>query len=544
MQNKVVFLNGVCDDNLFFLGIFEYSRIAGLASALGVKGRLIQNDLIVFPGFGFYFTVTHDPGIGFCGFVTQENRLNERPEFHPVSFFGFGSLSGTFLLSRQFFVEFGRIHGKAFFPGHQNGQVQREPVRVVKKKCVFAAEFLKGFVFCEIFKQSDSFLKSPEERFFFLADYIFNQLLLLSEFRECLTHLFYKSGNQPAKEWFVKPQERVSVTHCPAQDPADNVSGFYIRRELSVGNRETDSPQVVGYHAHGNVCILVLPVCMTSNFFYGADQVLEDIRVIIAVFTLYGHAEPFQSHSGVDVLLRQLFERSIGFPVILNKYQVPDLNNQRMTLIYKGSSGYRSTVSGGAQIDMYLATGTARTGIAHFPKIIFFISGNNMIVGKYLLPIGSCLVIGGDSIFSRTFKNAGIQTVCIELKPVTQQLPRPGNGLFLEIIPETPVTKHLEHGVVVSVVSHFFKIVMFAAHPKTFLSICHPAVCRRFVPQKPVFELIHSRVGEHKRGVVLYYHRGGRHNGMSFLFKEIQKGLSYFLRGHILNIKAQIYRFL
>ncbi len=62
---------------IFSLGIFEYSRIAGLTSALGVKGRLIQNDLIVFPGFGFYFTVTHYPGIGFCGFVTQENRLNE-----------------------------------------------------------------------------------------------------------------------------------------------------------------------------------------------------------------------------------------------------------------------------------------------------------------------------------------------------------------------------------------------------------------------------------------------------------------------------------
>ena len=42
---------------------------------------------------------------------------------------------------------------------------------------------------------------------------------------------------------------------------------------------------------------------------------------------------------------------------------------------------------------------------------------------------------------------------------------------FLEVIAERPVSEHLEHSVVVGVVSHLFKVVVLTAYTQTLLRV-------------------------------------------------------------------------
>ena len=96
-------------------------------------------------------------------------------------------------------------------------------------------------------------------------------------------------------------------------------------------------------------------------------------------------------------------------------------------------------------------------------------------------------------------------------------------GFFFEIISETPVSEHFEHGVVVGVETYFLKVIVFAADTQAFLRICNSTVFRRYVSKDNVFKLIHSRVGKHQCGIVFDNHRSRRHYVVTFTFEKIFK---------------------
>jgi hypothetical protein len=62
---------------------------------------------------------------------------------------------------------------------------------------------------------------------------------------------------------------------------------------------------------------------------------------------------------------------------------------------------------------------------------------------------------------------------------------------------------------------------MLTAHAQTLLRIRYASVFGHFVSQKEILELIHARIGEQERGIVLHHDRGGRDNGMSFRREKV-----------------------
>ena len=52
-----------------------------------------------------------------------------------------------------------------------------------------------------------------------------------------------------------------------------------------------------------------------------------------------------------------------------------------------------------------------------------------------------------------------------------ETLPGHADGLFLEVVPEGPITQHLEEGVVVQVLAHIIQIIMLASGSYTFLGV-------------------------------------------------------------------------
>ncbi len=106
-----------------------------------------------------------------------------------------------------------------------------------------------------------------------------------------------------------------------------------------------------------------------SNF---PDQVFKNIRIVIGAFSLDNHAETLETHAGVDMPVWQALEFAVGFAVVLDENQVPDLNHQGVVPVDQLTAVNSSPFLVISQVDVDLRAGSAWTGVAHFPKIVLF----------------------------------------------------------------------------------------------------------------------------------------------------------------------------
>ena len=60
---------------------------------------------------------------------------------------------------------------------------------------------------------------------------------------------------------------------------------------------------------------------------------------------------------------------------------------------------------------MNFGTRPARPGIAHFPKIILFVSVDDALGGKVFFPISGGFIVALQVFFGTAFKNGSIQAV-------------------------------------------------------------------------------------------------------------------------------------
>ena len=117
-----------------------------------------------------------------------------------------------------------------------------------------------------------------------------------------MTHLAHEGGDEAIEEGLGETEEGISVANSATQDATNNVARLYIGRQLTVGNRETDSPQMVGTDPHGDVGHLVVAVMLAALGGNFLNEGLEDIGVVVAAFALHDHAKAFEAHACVDML--------------------------------------------------------------------------------------------------------------------------------------------------------------------------------------------------------------------------------------------------
>ena len=118
-------------------------------------------------------------------------------------------------------------------------------------------------------------------------------------------------------------------------------------------------------------------------------------------------------------------------------------------------------------------------------------------------------------------ENGDVEVLLVDMHHFGEEFPSVGNGFFLEVITERPVAEHLEHGVVICIVSHLFQVVVLAAYTQAFLSITDTGIWSIGIAKEDVLELVHAGVGEHQRGVVLHHHGGTGHNVVSFILEVL-----------------------
>ena len=538
MHGQVIFFLGIDNRGLVALSIEQAARITNLTPHVAIEGGVVQYDLIVGLAFGGHPTVTGNMhSVIRVMVIAHKLRLFDRQHFDPVVGFDRRGVARTVLLRFEFGLKAGDIDRYALFRGNQLGQVDGETEGIIKCKGIRTANHPFRTIGRQFpnnrIKQVNPRSQRPKERALLFGNHLFDKLLLRLQFRELSPHLFDEGRHEPTDKGFGKAQIGIAVAHRTAQDTANHIPRLHVAGQLPVGNRKGNGPQVVGHHPHGNIFFGVSPVGRTAHRGNLLQERLEDIRVVVGFLALNHHAEPFETHPRIDVFGGQRLERTVSLTVELHEDQVPDFNHLRVVVIDQRRPVHLSPFSLVTQVEVNLRAGTARTRIAHLPEIVLFIPLQNMAGRQTFRPKIVCLAVKRNPFVGSPLEHRGIESVHGQFITFGQQLPRPGNGLFLEIVPETPVPQHLEHRVVVGVVAHLFEVVVFAAHPQTLLRVGYPMPLCRLVAQENILKLVHPGIGEHQRGVILDHHRSRRHNLVLLFAEKVEEDLADFVRVHI-----------
>ena len=218
----------------------------------------------------------------------------------------------------------------------------------------------------------------------------------------------------------------------------------------------------------------------------------------------------------------------------LHEYQVPYLYHVRVALIHQVAAGDAagSLFLGGTDIDVDFGARAAGAGLAHLPEVVVLVAEEDAVGREILHPSLAGLLVEGGAILGATLENGGVEEFGIDPVNLGKQFPGPVNGFGLEVIAEAPVAEHLEHRMVIGIVSYFLEVIVFAAHAEALLTVGGTAHLRHRIPQEDVLELVHTSVGEHQGRVIFYHHRSGRDDGMPFGFEVVKKFLTYFLGCH------------
>ena len=257
----------------------------------------------------------------------------------------------------------------------------------------------------------------------------------------------------------------------------------------------------------------------------------EHVSVVVAGLALENGADTFETHTSIDVLGLQRNQGAVAHAFVLHEHVIPNFNVAVVFAVHALDRvlecfGLRSEVTA---VVMDFGAGAARTGVAHFPEVGVSVEAHDAVIreaGHVLPNLPSFVIVlvhGREQAFLRELPNFG------------QEFPSPSNGFFLVVVAKAPVAEHLEEGVVVVVAAHHVEVVVLTGHAEALLAVACALPTLRIVAQEDGLELVHARVREHERRVVMRNHRRRTHKEVALGFKELDKGFAHLRRSHFFS---------
>ncbi len=332
-------------------------------------------------------------------------------------------------------------------------------------------------------------------RFFAFED-LLNQRLAADEFGIGLAHFRHQCRHQSVHQRFARP-EKVGVTHRAAHYSAKNITAPFVGWQYAVGHKEACRTQVIGDDAVAGCPVpFGLYACQA---FARSDQVPECVCVVIVMHALHHGCDTFDPHAGVDAGLWQVGENLVVFLRVLHENEVPYLHEPVAVFLGRSRRAAPDVI---AMIVKYLRAGTAWSIGTHGPEIILGRNADDLFVRKSgpFLPQIECLVVGMVDGDQKAFG--------VEAPFLGEKGPGVIDRLFLEIVPETEVSEHLEEGMMARRVADIIEIVVLAACSHAFLSTGCALRRWRFQTREGILERDHARIDEHERWIAERDKRG------------------------------------
>ena len=175
-----------------------------------------------------------------------------------------------------------------------------------------------------------------------------------------------------------------------------------------------------------------------------------------------------------------------------------------------------------AAVEVELRAGSARADVGHPPPVL-------LVAGREVAPAGDPLLGQADLVAPDAVRevvgrvDGGRQALARHAHVAGQELPRPVDGLALEVVAEAPVAEHLEEGVVARRAPHLLEVVVLAGDPQAALEVDGPGVAALLGPGQGVLERDHAGVDEQQGLVAGRHERRGRHDLVAALGEELHE---------------------
>ncbi len=313
-----------------------------------------------------------------------------------------------------------------------------------------------------------------------------------------------------------------------ANDATQHVAAAFIGGQHAVGDQEATGTNVVGNHFQRGLAV----VAAADGLGRGAQQVLEQVDLVVRVHVLHDRTDALQAHAGIHRRRWQRVQHAIGGAVELHEDVVPDLD-VTVAVFFRRAGWAAPDV--GAVIVEDLGARAARAGVAHGPEVVggvrcaFVVADAHHALGRHTDFLGPDVV---------GFVVAGVdrdpELFLGQVQPLVggQEGPGEGDRIALEVIAEAEVAQHLEEGMVARGVADVFQVVVLAACAHALLAADGAGIGALLGTQEAVLELVHAGVGEQQGRVVVRDQRTGGDSGMALLFEEAKEGFTDFCAFH------------
>ena len=286
--------------------------------------------------------------------------------------------------------------------------------------------------------------------------------------------------------------EELTVTAGAADNSSEHVAAALVGGDNAVGDHEGSRSYVVGDNANGNVVVLVCAVGLLCDGADGVEQASYGVNLKEVVHTLHNARQTLKTHTGIDILLRELGVVAVAVVVELGEYVVPYLHES--VAVASGLAIGRATAVLQAAVEIYFGAGAAGTG-AVLPEVVCLAESDDVSLGHadLVAPDSVRLVV--------LLVNGGPEQICGDLKTVGEEFPCPRNSLVLEVIAEGEVAQHLEIGAVAGGVSHALKV----RGSDTLLAGADAISRRLLLSGEELLHRRHARVDQEQGFIVVGY---------------------------------------
>ena len=512
-------------NHLASLGVVQRALIANLSAGFGIERRAVQHQLAV-------FRRSHHGRFRGQRVIPQKLRRMRFVQFFvdriDVRFLS-AFPTGTRLYALPLHVRFKifQIDGQTELARHLVLLVQRQAVRVVELKRRRTRQHSTGGRLRFIVKY---FLGNQKRSrvpvLFFLHDARHSRDALHHLRIRRLHPLGHKPGH-PIQERIHHP-DHPRVAHRPPHDLAQHITAAFVRWNNAVLNQKRGGSRMVGADPqHGADAVRLRAILHAEEVRRVVDDRADQVRLVVAKLSLHDGGDAFKPHACIDGRPRQRRKHTLGRPVKLHEYQIPDFDKPATAIERKLFPLAAALRRARTKIEVNLRTRAARTGVAHLPKIVLLVQPENAALRNagHFLPEHFRVVIFAE--------HGDVQLVFRQAVFFSDQVPGVIDRFGLEVISKRKIAQHFKESVMAPRVSHILQVVVFPARTHALLRCSGARVVAFLLTEKHVFKLIHACVGEQQRWVVGGNQRRATHHAMVAGREIVQKLLANLMACHL-----------
>ena len=413
------------------------------------------------------------------------------------------------------------VHGHVLLLHHLAGQVDRETVGIIELERIRAGEhtLVLGLVLGEqVGKDVHAGIDGLGEILLLVADDAGDIRLLLAQLG-ILALVFVHDHVHDLIQKRLIDAEQLAMARSAAQQAAQHVAASLVRGQDAVRDHHDGGADVVGDDAQGHVGLMAVAIVRAGDLADLVGDVHDGVDIEQRVNPLADDGQTLQTHTGVDVLLNEVGVVAVAVIVKLGKDVVPDLHIA--VAVASGRAVRLAAAVFLAAVKIDLRAGSARTG-AVLPEVVLLAEARDALLGDadLVAPDVERLVI---LFIHRRVEPLGIETDPLRAR---QKLPRPGDGLVLEIVAEGEVAEHLKIRAVARRLADVFNVTGADA-----LLAGADAVARRFLVALEVgLHRRHAGVDEQQACIVLRDERKARQAQVFLRLEKAQEHLAQFIQ--------------